>query len=259
MELGKAGSTGKRFRDLRVAATVTMSDDSEPNKATIQVYNVSEETIALVQGDDPVVRLHVGYDVPLLIFQGNPTDGGVKVKREKPARILEIEAQDGGTVYQTAYSSTSYATETTAEQVFTQLAETMGVPLGSVSIAADVKFPTGIVLNGPVRNQLDRIARMSSARWFIRDGALYVVPIGESTGEQSTVFSSTTGNLIGEPQATDDGIEIRGLLCATMRPGMAFRVESERYNGDYLATDVEFKVDTHGGDFYVDVRGTPLG
>lgn len=259
VELGTVNGAGKVFRDLRVVATATLSDASEPSKAVIRIYNVAEETVSLAQGDDTVVRLIVGYAVPLLVFQGNPTPGGVKITREGPTRVLEIEAQDGGTAYRTAYSSTAYNTATTAAQVFAQLADTLGLPLGTVEIDDAVEFPFGIVLNGPVRKQLDRVATMSRARWFIRDGALYVVSIGGSTGEPATVFSSKTGNLIGAPQATDDGIEIRGLLCATMRPGMAFRVESERYNGDYLASDVEFKIDTHGQDFYVDVKGTPLG
>lgn len=264
VQLGTANSTGKEYADLRVRFSVTMTDSSDPNTAKIEVYNLAASTVSAMQADDAVVRLLVGYasegGAPRLIFQGNPIAGGVKLERQGVDGVLTIEAQDGGREYTSSHVAESYSTGTTSAQVFTALAERLGVPLGNVdAVVGDVSFPSGIVLQGRVADQLDRVAAMSGARWQIRDGTLQVWAEGESTGEQAVVFSSTTGNLIGSPTPTDDGVEITGLLAPTLRPGKPFRVESRDITGDYVCTSAEFKGDSGwASDFYVVAKGTPL-
>lgn len=264
VELGTVGASGKRIEGLRIGFDVQMDDGSEPNKAKIEVYNASRETVAQMQAADAVVRLMVGYQseggAPRLLFQGNPIDAGVKLDTRGPDRVLVIEAQDGGREYSTSHISESYTTATTSGQVFTALAAALGCPLGNVSaVVGDVSFPHGFAAVGPVRHQLDRIAAMSGARWQIRDGALQVWPVGGSTGEGAVVFSADAGNLIGSPKPTDDGVEITALLAPTLRPGKPFRVQSEDVNGDYVATAVQFRGDSGWSrEFYVTAKGAPL-
>jgi hypothetical protein len=195
-----------------------------------------------------------------LVFQGNPIAGGVKLDKRGPDRVLVVDAQDGGREYSTSHVSTSYATATTSGQVFTALAQALGLPLGTVdAVVSDISFPSGIALVGPVRSQLDRVAAMSGARWQIRDGALYVWAEGGTTGEEAVVFSASAGNLIGSPSITDDGVEVTALLAPSLRPGKPFRVESEDVNGDFVATEVEFRGDSGWAtEFYVKAKGRAL-
>lgn len=264
LQLGTSGSTGREITDLRVGFRVEMTDDSTPNQARIEVYNVGDWALAAMQASDAVVRLLVGYDsdggVPRLIFQGNPVRGGVKWRRAGPDTVLTVEAQDGGREYSSTHIAESFSTATTSAQLFAALAERLGLPLGYVDgVVGSVSFPHGLALTGRVAEQLDRVAALSSARWGIRDGTLQVWPVGGSTGEAAVVFSAATGNLIGSPVPTDDGVEITGLLAPTLRPGKPFRVVSEQLTGDYVATDVEFKGDAGWGtEFYVVASGTPL-
>lgn len=264
LQLGTAGSAGREITDLRVGFTVTMTDDSTPNKAKIEVYNVGSWALAAMQADDAVVRLLAGYasagGVPRLLFQGNPIAKGVRQKRSGTDTILSIEAQDGGREYTTSHVAESYATATTSGQLFAALADAMGLPLGNVdAVASTVSFPHGLALVGRAADQLDRVAAMSSARWGIRDGALQVWSIGGSTGEAAEVFSSAAGNLIGSPEPTDDGVQVTALIAPTLRPGKPFRVISEQVTGDFVATDVEFKGDSGWAtDFYTVAKGVPL-
>lgn len=264
VELGTAGASGKRIEGLRIGFGVQMDDGSEPNKAKLEIYNASRETVAQMQASDAMVRLLVGYQseggAPRLLFQGNPIDAGVKLDRRGPDRVLVIEAQDGGREYSTSYVSESYSTATTSGQLFAAMAAALGLPLGNVAaVVSDVSFPHGIATVGPVRDKMNRIAAMSGARWQIRDGALQVWAIGGSTGEEAVVFSASAGNLIGSPKPTDDGVEITALLAPTLRPGKPFRVESEDVNGDYVAAAVQFRGDSGWGrEFYVTAKGTPL-
>ncbi len=265
VELGTNNSSGVRYDDLRVTFSVSMTDGSSPNEGKIEVYGVAASTIATMQADNAVIRLLVGYasqgGAPRLLFQGSPIKGGAKLEvRGGTERVLVVEALDGGRELAQAHMSESFSTASTSAQVFAKIAESLGVPLGNVEgVVGTISFPHGIMLNGPAREQMDRIAEMSGSLWGIRDGALQVWSRGDTTGEPAVVFSSAAGNLIGVPKPTDNGVEITGLLAPSLRPGKPFRVSSLQVNGDYVATEVTFRGDTGWStDFYVIAKGTAL-
>lgn len=264
VQLGTEDSTGTQYKDLRVTFDVKATDGSTPNEAKISIYNISPGAVSVMQQDDAVVRLLVGYrsdgDAPRALFEGNPISGGVKQTKNGVDRILSIEAQDGGKAYTTSHISVSFSTGTTTQQMFDTLAQAMGRPLGNIDgVVGDISLDHGIVLTGPVRDQLDQVAAMSDALWQFRDGALQVWSRGGSTGEPAVVFSSEAGNLIGSARPMDDGVEITGLLAPTLRPGKPFRVESNDVTGDFVATEVAFSGDSGWSKpFYVVAKGTSL-
>lgn len=238
------------------------TNNSDPSEGKIEVYNLAQETIGLAQQDNAVVRLLAGYQslggVALQIFQGNPITGGVKLERRETDRVLVMECQDGGREIITTHVSESFATATTSAQLFAFYADKLGVALGNVdAIVGTISFPFGFGFTGQPKKGLDRLAEISRARWTIRDGVLQVWPLGGSTGESAVVFSSVTGNLVGDPSVTDDGVEIKGLIAPSLRPGKPFQVESNVVNGDYIATDVQFRGDSHQDEFYVIATGEP--
>ena len=264
VQLGREGQAGIEHTGLRVTFQVKMTDGSTPNEAKIEIYNLSRGSIDLLQYDDSVIRLLTGYQssggVPRLIFEGNPIPQGAKLERRGVDRVLVVEAQDGGKAYRTSHISESVTTPTTAEAVFVLLADAMGTPLGSVDgVVAGYSFPYGVVLNGPVRDELDRIADISGAQWGIRDGAIQVWEKGSTTGEGAIVFSSATGNLIDSPVQKDGSVEVTGLLAPSLRPGKPFRVESEDVTGDYVCTECIAKGDSGWSrEFYTVAVGKPL-
>jgi hypothetical protein len=259
LQIGReGGGTAKTFEGFRVTFDVTMSKSSTPNSAVIEAFNLNPASIALAQDPKAVVRLFVGYDVPRQIFQGHPIANGVRLDRRGPDRVLRLELQDGGRAWRDARVAVSYTTSTTLRQVYDAIAAQLDLPAGTVEIDEDFTFPKGISLAGPARDVLDRLAASTSSDWFIRDGAIQFIGTGGDTGEQAVVFSATAGNLIGSPVPKDNGIEITALLAPSLRPGKVFAVESEDYNGLYVAGDVGFKGDS-GWDrpFYVTTSGTP--
>lgn len=265
LQLGTDGSTGREFTgaNFRIGFDVEMSDTSKPNPAKIQLWGASPDTIALVQQDNAVVRLLVGYqsEVPRLIFTGNPIADGARVERQGVDRILTIEAQDGARAYQSARVDETLATDTTLADFAARAAAAMGVPLGTVDLGeADSTALSGLSLTGSARDLLDRVATMAGAQWTIRDGALQLWQRGGTTGEQAVVFSSTTGNLIGAPTRKEKGaVEVTALIAPSMRPGRAFRIESETVTGNFVAEDVRFKGDSGWqAPFFVVVTGRPL-
>lgn len=265
VQIGSPDKTGREYTGLRVAFDVKMTDEATPNKAKIKIWNASADSRALAEADDAVVRLLVGYEAPILVFQGNPTAGGVTLDRSGPDRILTLECQDGGREYATSRISTTLSGTFTAKQIFEKVAATFGIPIGQVDVSDSIKFNAGITLNGPSRDVLDDLAEISDAKWSIRDGALYVIGNGNTTGESAVVFRGSSnglnagGNLIGTPNMKDGEIEAKALISPSLRPGDPFRVESLDIQGDFKATSVQFKGDSgFAGDFYVIARGSAL-
>lgn len=272
--IGPAGGDGVRVGTaqdgspgLDLDFLVTMTDNPEPNQLRLQVWNPSPSTVTLAQDPDAVVRLTVGHfgddgdGVIRQVFEGNPVPGGVRFDQSgaRGDTVLEIEARDGGRRYSLGRLSTSFATTTTARQVFEEIAGALDLPLGQVDLEDAQDFPAPLVLVGPARRLLDELVEGMGRRWFVRDGALHVLGLEADTGETAVVFSSEAGNLIGSPIPTDRGIEVRGLLAPTLRPGKLFKVSSRDYSGLYRCTDLQFKGSSYQGPFDVVAKGVPKG
>jgi hypothetical protein len=266
VEIGPEGGAGVRLgADLRVAFRCEHKASKTPSKATIRIYNPAPTSIALLRAPLAAIRLLVGYKpAPKLIFQGTPIKDGIELTTEGPDRILKVDASDGGRAFVETFIQISLVTPSTFGQVLALvLAQTLWAR-GFIDPSIEaVALPHGIVLTGRPGEVMDRLAAAAQpfgADWFVRDGALYVVPRGQSSPEVAPLLSSAQGNLIGSPTATKTGVKARALLDATMRPGMAFVVQSSAVSGTYIAKDVTFTGDSgYATDFYMDLTGRPLG
>jgi hypothetical protein len=260
LQLGNEAGAGKSFTGLRVRFRVEMTRESTPDKATIELYNPAPDSIALVQQPLSVVRLLVGYEdsIPQQVFQGNPIPLGVHDTKTGPTRILKIEAQDGQRALSSKRINLSLATATTLGAVLTQVTTALGLPQGTVlpGDLASRRLTQGAVLVGSCADVLTRLCNSAGLEWFVRDGALQIVTAGGTTGEIVPVFSSISGNLIGSPIRTKEGIEVKALISPTLRPGKMFSVASLDYNGLCICDSLVFDGDS-GWDvpYYVTAKG----
>jgi len=259
LDIGTEGSTGRRFQGFRISASVDMDQTSAPHKALIRAYNLPRDTMGVLVAPEGVVRLYAGYSAPLQIFRGSPVRDGVRETQQGVDRILEIEAQDGGRQLKRSRVNLSFSTPTTLQQAWDAVSAEVGIPLGTVRLGAlaTAQLTQGVMLNGPARDVMDRLADSLGVLWYVSDGALQVISADDDFGTTAIVFSSTSGNLIGSPEPTDNGIEMVGLLAPGMRPGQPFRIQgTERHDGDYVAQRVVFSLDSGWErDFYVTIRG----
>lgn len=264
VEIGPEGGTGLRLADLRVSFRCAHKSGKAANTATVRIFNPAPTSIGLLRAPLAALRLLVGYDVPRLIFQGTPVRGGIDLRAEGPDRVLEVDLADGGRAYAETMLQVSLTTPSTFGQVLALvLAQTLWAR-GYIDPAIEaISLPHGIVLMGRPAEVMDRLAAAAvpfGAQWFVRDGALYVVPRGQSTPEVAPLLSSTQGNLIGSPTTTKTGIKVRALIDATMRPGRAFVVQGAAVSGTYVARDVTFTGDSgFDNPFWMDIDGRPVG
>jgi hypothetical protein len=260
LDIGSPGTTGKRYRGLRIRATVKMSSTSTPNEAQVELYNPSPDTITLAQRTGIRFRLWAGYgSSAALVFQGDAVPGGIKITPpgRDPTRVLRAELQDGGRAYRTSQVALSFAKGVAMSTVYGQVATAMGLDAGQVQLADALTLPTGLTFAGPARELLGRLAAISGAGASIRDGALYVVTQGGATKERAPLLTPATG-LIGSPSQKDDGrVEVKALLDPAIRPLRPFRVESARVTGEFVAEDVTYRIDSRGQEFYAVATGRP--
>jgi hypothetical protein len=273
--VGQAGAPGLEVSGLRVNFRVKMSQSSSANQATIRMWNPNPATIALLEeGPFPTVLLSVGYaqaldpaaKVPRLIFTGGIIKDGLTIRKEGPDRIVEMEASDAGSVIAGTNVSLTFKTAIAMSAVVTAIAAEMQLVVGSIVLAPEVTLVNGGVFTGQASAVLDRIAASTNGAWWISDGVFFFqapqdVPVPQG---EAPLFSSLTGNLIGAVKKKDrGGVEIRGLIDASIRPGAPFAVQTiDATTGTptepqvYTATDVVFEGDS-GFDkaFYATITG----
>lgn len=264
VEIGPEGGPGVRLADLRVSFRCTYKA-GKVGTGTVNIYNASPTSAGLLRQPRATIRLLAGYvPSPRLLFQGTPDRDGVVLAQRGADRVLEVDATDGGRGYVETFLNVSFATATTFGQVLTTILSNTQWSRGFIDPAVEsVALPHGIALTCRPSEAMARLAAAvppAGADWFVRDNALYVVARGRSTPETAPLISSTQGNLIGPPTTTKNGIKLRALIDATMRPGRTIIVQSVGINGTYVARDVAFVGDSGwDSEFYMEITAKPVG
>lgn len=241
---------------LRAAFDITRTLRKNPNKAKVEIYNLSQDTAvaSLIRKRDLRVRILAGYGTPKLKFQGNPTKNGIVLDKKAPDRILRIQAQDGLRRYQTAKVRISLTEEVTFNEIVEQAIEGMGLPRGVIEIPGDSRFTQGFTYSGSAQELLGRLAESLGCDFSIQNGRLEFLPRTRTRTQQGPEFSTELGNLIDAPRPKDRGIQIRTLLAEDLNPGDRFLVAGQAYK---CVTIRDLGDSGYANDFYSIIDGVP--
>lgn len=215
---------GRRYRlvidgvaeitELDVAFRITKSTKKQPNKAEIDVYNLSDDTRAKLENKrdqlgklkTPVkVDFHAGYrDDMSLIFAGDMHT--IVTTKENTDFVTKMYAGDG--LAQTRQARVSFGVKkgTRFTDVFKKIAQGGGFDLGNlVSVTSDAKiedmgstFPEGTVVDGSAYDELTRLASDAGYEVSIQDRALQFKKKGQALDKSAIDLSADSG-LIGSP------------------------------------------------------------
>lgn len=272
-------SDTKVITNLRISFEVTKSTRSYPNIARIDIYNPNQETIALIDNEDPLIVLSAGYENNVgLIFRGRKRN--TFINKQSEDRVITIYAADGGKDWEDAiYNKT--ATENLklkdiVLELFNSFNETGDVTIGSIEgidIPADKLL--GQSLSGSSKDILDMLAQDYGFQWSIQDGELVLTEDNQPlTSLESVLVSQSTG-MIGSPTVTEIGADINSLMNPNLLPNRLFTIQSESNEialsnlqfrkvkrttaeGSYRAFEVTFIGDTHGNQWFSQAKGTSL-
>jgi len=255
---------GSKNEILRLVFKVEASRAPSPNTAEITVYNLSATTRAAVNVKGIETTLEAGYSQRTSTIFAGKLEAGKSV-RDGVDWVTTFQSTDGGPALRESRINLSFD-RVSALEAFRRVAETMGIGLGNAiekMSAGNIRgvldeFSNGIVLSGPSRKELDRLAKTFGYSWSVQKGQLQLLgPNDAIEAGDAIVLNSNTG-MIGSPESGENGIvEVRSLLIPQLTPGRVVVLEGSQISGNYRVEKVVFQGDTHGDDWYADLELKP--
>jgi hypothetical protein len=222
-------TVSKDLSQLHFTFSVRASDQESPNTAIIRVYNLKASTTAEIIREFTTVIVQAGYQGQLAtVFQG--TIKQFKYGREKNVdNFLEIHAADGDELYNFGVVNMTLKAGTTYADRFNAICTALGAPkdpnaVGYLQATGGI-LARGKVLFGLARSYLRDMAKSSGSRWSIQNGQLTFIPLTGYLPGDVVVINSDTG-MIGVPEATDQGVEVRVLMNPLIIVGQRVQINS---------------------------------
>lgn len=261
-----------------------------PNTAEIQVFNVSPETRAYVEGaarpfhrpgtprveiPDGVVRLAAGHgDDPPQQFRGDVRVAWTEWPTNTDSALC-VTARDGGHAYTEGRVSRAYPAGTSLATVVRYVVSTLEIGEGNLSeFLSAFQLRTGQTtlagphtLHGRSHVAMSSLCRAAGLRWSVQSGALQLQRQGEPLASRSVLLNAETG-LVGSPVWDERGRRTRGrrgraqvqcLIQPGLDPGRKVRVESDTVEGDFEIRKVALTGDTRANEWFADLELRPLG
>lgn len=245
---GPIGENGKKVTDLRMRFKVEKTSASSPNKATIDVFNMSQDSRTLSERAGNIITLDAGYQEQLeQVFIGDVARASTK--EEGSDFITTFECGDGESAYQNKTTDISFSAGANLPDVLTTLTRNFGLSQGEQSGIPNKSFLNGFVASGPIRSILDGLMDGNDLEWSIQDNQLQIIKKKSTTQEEAIVLKSDSG-LIGSPVKKDKGIEVKSLLQPKFKPGRAVVIESKFIKGVFRILKVTHEGDTHDRNWY---------
>jgi hypothetical protein len=269
---------GLDLSKLRIKFKVKRSDTQTPNMAEITVYNLEDQTAQRIQKEFSKVILQAGYEQNFgVIFQGNIKQV-IRGRENSTDTFLQIIAGDGDLSYNFAIVNTTIASGAgqaaqinAAVSAMTKTGETTA---GNIGELPPSQLPRGKVMYGMARDYLKQSAESSDKTWSIQDGKVQMVPLSSYLPGEAVQLTSKTG-MVGTPQQTNEGINVKCLLNPKIKVGGRIQLNNEDVarlkidlsqpnspanipapitsDGVYYVLVVEMTGDTRGQEWYCDL------
>lgn len=255
---GQPGQQGRAWSQLRINASIKKTDSKKPDKGTIQIYNLNEDSRGYIQNDGNVLILSAGYREPEVIFTGDVDE----VTNTKDGRdwVTEIEAADGRRSYQEGALFQTFEPPLNSQTLLTRIATAMGLTITNLPAEMTViEYLQGFTIAGPARDALDDIAESTGTKWSIQDGELIITLAGQGLDQQAFLVTPESG-LVGTPEKTKKGLKFQMLLNGKVKPRRPVAVRSRDFDAFVIPKTVEHQLDTgFDRDFYTSVEAVETG
>lgn len=269
------GGAGINVSGLRVVFRASQTSTSEPNSATVSVYNLSAYSRGRIKAKDQAVIVKAGYQD----LVGQVCAGVIKRvehRREGVDVVTELEIKDGGQDLLEPVFQRSYAANTSRRRIVQDIIGTMSNTATGRLNAAGISGSTPGKLSFATTSKLalDRLARAWGFEWSVQDGVLQILdPDGTVEPEESAVILTPDTGLLGSPartaqegargagtrvRAQQEGARFQSLLRPELRPGRYVLLESEFLSGAFKVQSTEHVGDTHGNDWKTDVEAVQI-
>jgi hypothetical protein len=264
--------------DLEVRFEVNFDDDAKPNISTVQVYNLTNQTINKIQKNQnitvvagyksdygvltegkitSVVTKYSGVDkVTTITFKEGTDYSGIKVTPDvaDPAEKYYVKKRvNGKTVkvakYRKQTMQITFKNGVRASQIIKRLTSILGIKLAVFSLPKDKVYKSGYKVTGLIENNLETVVKDCGASMYWRRGSMVIRSIKEGTDERFTLSEET--GLIEPPEQFEDdeqkGYTVRCLLQHRITTASIITIKSSTANGTYRVRSGKHYYD--GNDF----------
>jgi hypothetical protein len=269
--VGPKNGTGFKIDGLKISFHIEKTDSSEPNKATIKIYNLTQETSAKVTVADNHIQLRAGYNDETIaaIFFGTVVDGW-RIK-EGEDYVTELKVQDGRSAVMGGYVSISYSKDVAATTVAADILNAIGLPYkGQENIPSGENYPSGFAYMGMAIGALRKVLDRFSLTYTIQNEMLYILKEGQAADKTGLRLTPKTGLLtlpqpISDKTTEDDseaeaksGWKFSAMLFPELLPGAACKVEASTFSGDMLIHKTIYEGDNWDGPFKIDIEAEAM-
>lgn len=180
-----------------------------------------------------------------LLYTGEVTDISVTQPPDIfcVLKCLTSDFQKGNVVARTAGPMSKLST------IARQVAADLGLVL---DFQATDKNVANYSHSGAALRQVDKLAQMGNVAAFVDDGRLVLKNLNAPLRGGARVLNVDSG-LIGQPEATEQGVKVKFLIDGEMRLGQGLRLQSVSYpsfNGEYTIYKLDFDVANRDTPFY---------
>lgn len=242
---------------LRTKFSIGKSSTHEPNKIQLEVYNLSQNTRKQLRAQYVPIIVDAGYkNLHSQIFNG--TVRAIEHVREGTEWVTKVTGGDGEKAYRVNRINQSWKPKTPASVILLQLAQATGLAMGNIPDVAKKGafrkgmqvFNKGYISHGPAFAALNTLAHSLGYQLSSQDGVLQMVSINSSKADTAVALNQTSG-LVGSPEVNERGLlKVTSLLNGSIYPKRQIKLQSNNFNGLYVAQAVTHKGDTHGKDWH---------
>lgn len=237
---------------LTISFDLTKTITAEPNEATISIVNLNQSTRNLITDKKyNRILLNAGYgDDMRTLFVGYIDE--VENRKDSTDITTTMTCTDGSKDYREARTAVTVKKGQSDKEIVKEVLKDMpNTETGIQEYKKETKLPRGKTLVGNSRDILKTVAKNQDANWSIQDEKLLILPKTSALANNEGFLIQEGTGMLGSPQKTTDGLEVRCLLNNIMRVGQLCRVVSriKEYSGDFKITKIQMKGSNKGGDF----------
>lgn len=218
--------------DIRINFNIEKSLIGYPNLGNIKIYNLSENSRNKIEEKGLQVQLfagHIDTGAPLL-FSGDIIN--VVHLKNGPDWISEIFAADGINILSTSTINKTLPAGANTEQIYNELISQMegiskGVTEGLKNCLSGKKsLLRELQLSGNVKDWLDKISKDCGFDYSVNEGIIETAPTDLPLSDVPPVIINQASGMIGSPERTEIGINVKNILLPTLKLGRTIKVES---------------------------------
>lgn len=251
------GGVTRTWSDLAIKFECERSDKKKPSPGKVTLYNLDDESRGLLSGDDAQISVSAGYRTaggPARLFSGDLQSVKHAYDSKEAEWVTELEARDGGTLWDTGAVSESFADGASSSDVLKRIAVSLGVALRLAPGLPEVTFPDGLMVAGLVRTSLSRVCEAAGLEWSLQDGELVVTPQGGAVGGQVFLIDSTQILSVERMERKKGGKGQKGLkvkvnLNPLISPKDTLQLESKTESGLWVVRKVKHTGETWSDTF----------